>query len=107
MQIGWKYRDCKDYKYYHFKPYLTFFLALLIHGGRLLNKFHSYALYDTESSALFSIDHMPVHPIFLRAAIQDAMRYLSMLLPDRPLHSSYICRKRPSQLVAHMEAQSL
>jgi hypothetical protein len=97
--------DCKDYEDWHFMPYMTSFLALLIHGGRLLNKFHNYALYDTESSVLFSIDHMPAHPISLRVAIQDAMRCLSMLLPDRPVHSSYICRKRPSQLVAHTEAQ--
>ena len=88
-----------------FLPYLRSFLALLIHGDRLLNKFHSYALYDTENNFLFSIDHMPAHPISLRVAIQDAIRCLTVPLQDRPLYNSYIFHKSSSLLVTQTEAQ--
>ena len=63
--------------------YLDSFSGLSIHRGKLPSTFRSCAPCDTGRSVPFSIDHMPVHPISLRAAIRDTMLCLSMLLPGR------------------------
>ena len=86
------------------KLYRIFVSALLIHRDIPLNKFHNYALGETENNVPFSIDRMPSHPISFHAAHLDAMRCLSVPLQGRLPHSACSDRKSFSRLEVRMQA---
>jgi hypothetical protein len=65
----------------------------LVHRGTPLNKYHSYVLYEIQSSFLFSSGHKFFHQGFLHMEVPDTTGCPLMPLPGKPPHTAYNDRK--------------